>query len=408
MPIIDFTGLLLPLFVVASLVSGVAITDLQSLYIDAITVPESMQQRGYTPLVFIRMMNDDLLEIEATAKTRTDAQKLRTETDKGVVAVALDMLNMTALVRAMQESGKLIEFTVNGEIVENDKDYILRLRIARYGHNTTPIMVTKPAGSIHELAAAGAERIMKITDPQVFCAAVMQDEARTQDPAKSALRFPKTQDCIAETLPTAQDDDHLWLLNLQGVVAFVEGRQEEAAKRFRAALRRQPDFPPALLNLGILQARNGRWAKAIGYFQKVVEQELPADSPQVYAAAYTEWGDALAKLGQYDDAARTFDIATKADPKYAEAYFRWAAHTSDPQEAARLTALGKAIEQRYGGLYTDNMIGKLRQAAAGSADQGATSSPNFDGGLGDTGLLAEPAHKGGTLFDRILSVWRNL
>jgi len=87
-----------------------------------------MEQRGYTPLVFIRMMNDEVLAIEATAKTRTDAQKLRTEEEKGVVAVSLDMLKMTALVRAVQESSDLIEFTVNGEVVEIDKNYLLRLR----------------------------------------------------------------------------------------------------------------------------------------------------------------------------------------------------------------------------------------------------------------------------------------
>jgi len=75
---IDFSGLLLPFLVVASLVSGVAVTDLQSLYIDTITVPDSMTKHGFTPIVFIRMMNDDLLKIEAEAKTRTDAQKLRT------------------------------------------------------------------------------------------------------------------------------------------------------------------------------------------------------------------------------------------------------------------------------------------------------------------------------------------
>jgi hypothetical protein len=57
---IDFTGLLLPLVIVASLISGVAVTDPRSLYIDTITVPDSMEKRGYTPLVFIRMMNDEV------------------------------------------------------------------------------------------------------------------------------------------------------------------------------------------------------------------------------------------------------------------------------------------------------------------------------------------------------------
>src|SRR3954451_16808262 len=140
---IDFTGILLPLLVIASLFSGVAATDFRSLFIETISVPGSMKDRGYTPTVFIRMMNDRLLGIEATAKTRTEAQRLRTEDEKGIVAAAVDMLSLTALVRAVQVSSNLIEFKVNGEIVEaGENDYLLRLRIDRYGQKVTRIEVT--------------------------------------------------------------------------------------------------------------------------------------------------------------------------------------------------------------------------------------------------------------------------
>src|SRR4051794_18983544 len=246
---IDFTGLLLPLLVVAGLVAGVAVTDPRSLYIDTITVPASMEQRGYTPLVFIRMMNDEVLAIEATAKTRTDAQKLRTEEEKGVIAVSLDMLKMTALVRAVQESSDLIEFTVNGEVVEIDKDYLLRLRFDRYGRDVIRIEESRPQDDVKELARIAAERIMKITDPQIFCAAIMQTEASALVPAEGSFAFPKTEACIDETMASAQKDDRLWLLNLHGVAAFVAGKRDEAAKHFRAAIRLDHDFSPALLNL---------------------------------------------------------------------------------------------------------------------------------------------------------------
>jgi tetratricopeptide (TPR) repeat protein len=403
---IDFTGLLLPFLVVASLVSGVAVTDLQSLYIDTITVPDSMTKRGFTPTVFIRMVNDDLLSIEAEAKTRTDAQKLRTENEKGVIAVMLDMLNMTALVRAVQESSNLIEFTVNGEIVESGNDYLLRLRLERYGHSVTRIEVSKPQDTLDALAAAAAERVMKITDPQVVCAAVMQREAGSQT-ASAGLQFPKTNACIAETMVNAQRDDRLWLLNLEGVVAFVAGDQEAAKRHFRQAVREDSDFSPALLNLGIIEAHNQRYAKAIRYYQQVFRRELPVDSPQTYAATYTEWGDALSHLGQQADAETAFRMATEADPRYSEAYLRWANHTTNRQEAAKLEALAKQIGDRYGEVYTDNLVGKLRLAAEDAKDRGASSSAADEGTLGDVGLLAEPAIHG-NIFERLRSAWRNL
>jgi tetratricopeptide (TPR) repeat protein len=405
---ISFTGLLLPIFVVAGLVSGVAVTNLQSLYIDTITVPDSMQQRGYSPIVFIRMMNDEMLDIESTAKTRTDSQKLRTEDQKGVVEVAVGMMKMTALVRAVQESTSLIEFTVNGEIVERGKDYLLRLRIERYGHNVTLIEARAPQADLRSLAHLGAERIMKITDPQIFCAAIMQAEAKTLVPIDGKFYFTETNECIKEALPTAQDDDRLWLLNLQGVVAFVGERPKDAAMHFRAAIRRDPEFSPALLNLGILYAHSGRPKRAIGYFQQVFSHQLPDHSPQTFAATYTEWADALMDTGQSAEADAMFRKATEADPKYADAYFRWARHTADAKRAAELRALGEAAAKKYGDLYTDNLIGKLRESAAKSRVLTAGEQANdVEGDLGDVGLLAEPA-RDKTIWDYFHHVWRSL
>jgi tetratricopeptide (TPR) repeat protein len=408
---IDFTGILLPLLVIASLFSGVAATDFRSLFIETISVPGSMKDRGYTPTVFIRMMNDRLLGIEATAKTRTEAQRLRTEDEKGIVAAAVDMLSLTALVRAVQVSSNLIEFKVNGEIVEaGENDYLLRLRIDRYGQKVTRIEVTTPRNDVHGLADSGAERIMRITDPQVFCAAVMQKEAMHLVPSSGAFLFAKTDECVVETLPTAQDDDRLWLLNLQGVVAFVEGRQLDAGRHFRSAIRLNADFAPALLNLGILYAHEGRPKKAIGYFERVFHLTIPADAPQTLAATCTEWADALVDIGQPEEAEAMFRRATEADPRYAEAYLRWARHTKDPAMAANLQALGEEIARRqHGGLYTENLVGRLRTAAAQSRKPGTPGqADDLEGAIGDVGLLAEPGDRDHNLWDYIRNTWRRM
>ncbi len=407
---IDLTGILLPLLVIASLVSGVAATDFRSLLIDTISVPESMKQRGYTPVVFIRMMNDKLLAIEAAAKARTEAQRLRTEDEKGVIEATVDMLSLTALVRAVQVSSNLIEFKVNGEIVEAGDGYRLNLRLDRYGKKVARIEVTKPQNDVHALADLGAERIMKFTDPQVFCASIMQTEAAQLGPVNGKFLFPKTDECIKETLPTSQDDDRLWLLNLQGVVDFVEGHQPDAAKHFRAAIRLNPDFSPALLNLGILHAHAGRPQKAIGYFEQVFRRTLPSDSPQTFAATYTEWADALVDVGQPAEAEAMFRRAIEADPQYAEAYFRWARHTKDPAMATKLQALGDVVaRQQHGALYTENLVGRLRSVAAHSRPPGAVGqADDLEGTLGDVGLLAEPGDRDRNLWDYIKNTWRRM
>jgi tetratricopeptide (TPR) repeat protein len=205
----------------------------------------------------------------------------------------------------------------------------------------------------------------------------------------------------------AQQDDRLWLLNLEGVVAFIAGDQEAAQRHFREAVREDADFSPALLNLGIVEAHNQRYARAIRYYQRVFDHRLPTDSPQTYAATYTEWGDALAHLGQQADADRAFRMATEADPRYAEAYLRWANHTADRQQAKKLEALAKQVGERYGEVYTDNLVGKLRMAAEDAKDRGAPASAGDQGTLGDIGLLTEPVTHG-NIFERLWSRWRNL
>jgi len=57
----------------------------------------------------------------------------------------------------VQVSSNLIEFKVNGEIVEAGDDYRLNLRLDRYGKKVARIEVTKPQNDVHALADLGAD-----------------------------------------------------------------------------------------------------------------------------------------------------------------------------------------------------------------------------------------------------------
>jgi hypothetical protein len=73
-----------------------------------------------------------------------------------------------------------------------------------------------------------------------------------------------------------------------------------------------------------------------------------------------------------------------------------------------LRALGEAAAKKYGDLYTDNLIGKLRESAAKSRMLTAGEQANdVEGDLGDVGLLAEPA-RDKTIWDYFHHVWRSL
>jgi hypothetical protein len=51
--------------------------------------------------------------------------------------------------------------------------------------------------------------------------------------------------------------------------------------------------------------RSGRPEKAIGCFRAPFRREVPMDAPLSFAAAHTDWADALVDVGLLADATRT-------------------------------------------------------------------------------------------------------
>jgi tetratricopeptide (TPR) repeat protein len=369
-----FEMLFMPMILAAGIMGAMAVSDLQSLYIEAITVPAKMQQAGYSPEVFTRLMSDRFLSIEAKARTRTETRKLATQQEQTVLSVAADLVHATSLVRALQASGNMIEFTMVGDVVDVGNEYLVRLRLSRYGRPVATVDVMRPQDKIDELAAEAADRILKLTDPQIMCAAIMQDELKNQE-LQGGHALEKTAACVEETLPRAQADDRLWLTNLQGVVAFVQGRPEDAKQRFSAALRIEPDFTPSLLNLGVIHAMQGRYDQAIRFYKQVFLHPLPSDSPQSYSATYMEWGTTLMALGRTAEGEEKLRAAIRADPKFASAYFRLAKFTKDRELRRTLTSLGDAFERDGSTVYTENLVGVVQKMGAVAAHLETPKAP---------------------------------
>lgn len=79
------------------------------------------------------------------------------------------------------------------------------------------------------------------------------------------------------------DDVETW--NLLGLIQVQRGRPRDAVQSFAAAVKRQADYGPALLNLAVvLQQRIGDRAGALKYYQQYLElKPRPADADAVLA-----------------------------------------------------------------------------------------------------------------------------
>jgi tetratricopeptide (TPR) repeat protein len=119
------------------------------------------------------------------------------------------------------------------------------------------------------------------------------------------------------------DTEHFWTRTLAltennyvahdslGDFLSSQGRNEEAAVQFRAALAIRPDDLPANLNLGTYEHGRGKLQAAIERYQFVA---LHAGDIGLRATAYGNLGSAYRQLGDYALAKEYFDNALQLEP----------------------------------------------------------------------------------------------
>jgi tetratricopeptide (TPR) repeat protein len=185
----------------------------------------------------------------------------------------------------------------------------MRLHFRHRGGQRIMVTITRPVAEIDAMLEDAATAVLRVIDSQILCTLRLREgltaSPRTRDEAQS---------CVTMTLPTAAARDRVWLLNLQGVIAFIRGDHAGATYAFRQALHIDPDFSPALLNVGILFAQNGRHEDAIRAYSTVFRRATRGESPQTYAATYTEWGNSLVALDRPEEARQRYADAVRGPP----------------------------------------------------------------------------------------------
>lgn len=98
------------------------------------------------------------------------------------------------------------------------------------------------------------------------------------------------------------------------VVRMNAGDGAAAEQGFRKIAADYPKYSGALVNLGILQAKQGRLEDAEKSFQSALERNASN------AAALNQLGIVYRKLGRFQEADQSYQRAVQADPSYANAY----------------------------------------------------------------------------------------
>jgi protein O-mannosyl-transferase len=92
------------------------------------------------------------------------------------------------------------------------------------------------------------------------------------------------------------------------------GKADEAMAHYREGLRLNPDYVDAHMNLGVALGSAGRYEEAIDQFREVLRLNPKS------ATAHNDIGHALAPQGRYEEAAAEFREALRLNPNLAEAH----------------------------------------------------------------------------------------
>lgn len=348
------SSFLTPILLASGLLLGIGIFERKSVILHDVSVPLTIRNAGYPPPVVSARLSDAMTAVERDARTRPEARRLALQADKGPADLIADYLHLTPILQAMQDVAGMVDWTVSGEIIERGDRLEFRSRIRQRDGASHMLSIERPRTEIDALLTEAALAILRIVDPQISCSALLARALQTGGSVVEAQR------CVDGTLRDAERADLIWLINLQGVISFLQNDRAGALNAFTRAVRLDRDFSPALLNIGVLFADDGRHEEAIRAFAQIFRHENTSDSPQTYAAALTEWGDSLLALGRREEALTKYSEAVRLDPRYARSFFRWAEVLGPGPIATQLRQRGALAQGEAEPVYVENLVGIVR------------------------------------------------
>lgn len=349
-------------FVGAFVVFTLAFLGGEDIAMQRITVPTSLEERGYTNVMVTKTLVDEMRRINESAALELAGIDLGKSTVNESLETLQDVFGLYDIVTEVKTAFGQIRHHVEGEVAETGGEYVITTRLFSVNeinaHGEQIVHVAQTRGEIAEVPAMVHEhaiRILDVLSPYVVAIYYFRDEL-----ANRKYEFPRARAQLERFMREASAREHYLAYTLYGrmhrrraeeetTLTPIQRRAEltEAVKWLNAAVTQKPDFFYPHLNLGIVHADLGQYGLADLHFARAVALD-PND-----LTARRRWAEALAAQSRVRDAIFQYVAAVEIAPEdaalrhvLAELYVK--AGRPDAARAQWETAAGLApMDQTY-------------------------------------------------------------
>lgn len=333
---------------------GVAFTVIELrrdvVVIDAIRLPQALQDMGYSEQVAAIRLWANVARISDAARTDKDRVALLPASQQVDFEAPGAGVSVQSLMQALRAFLGLDETRIAGEFLCgtpacDPEGLALRLRVFR--RDRMEIISLDPIGEETGMATAGAsgdaagEPLTETNIKHYFHRAALA-LLRKLDPFIVASYLfqdgqPEAARAEALKLTGPKRPERKWALNLLGLIAADGGDNEAAVTWFKQAVEADPEdsFAIAYLNWGNVLRSMGEPEAAIAKYRRATELDRGD------ALAFNNWGAALSDMGQPDAAIEKYRHATELEPDEALAYNNWGSALFEKGEAGAAIGLYK-------------------------------------------------------------------
>jgi tetratricopeptide (TPR) repeat protein len=280
-----------------------------TLFLDPIEVPRSLDARGYSPAVVAERILDAL----SAMRHRTPTLEALRGVEAGATVVDLHLPRGWSLRNAARGIHRLLripETHIGGEITREDGSYELTLR--RREQADALIVGVHRSADIAGLLALGAEDVLRIIDPWVLAHHYFAEESRDRQ-----SQFPRTMATLEHMLGHSGAAERPWALNMQGICFMQQLRLEEAIESFASAAAAGPQLAFVHQN----------WANALdrmGHFDEARKHRLRAlQVPGRSASLVADNAISASLLHRHDQALALARRALALAPHDSRAWSAW-------------------------------------------------------------------------------------